>query len=105
MGLAFAGTKRKDVLSLLTPVIDMYNSHTSEIVALAALSCGLINVGCVETNLHQLICRYLINIPASELPDDHHSKFIPLSIGLFCLGMFTSNYLCVINTIVSLLVS
>lgn len=50
LGLAYAGTKRDDVIALLLPVLSDPKS-TAEIVALAAISCGLIAVGSCDAEV------------------------------------------------------
>lgn len=53
LGLAYAGTKRDDVIALLLPVLSNPKS-TTEVVALAAISCGLIAVGSCDAEVSLL---------------------------------------------------
>lgn len=53
LGLAYAGTKRDDVIALLLPVLSNPKS-TTEVVALAAISCGMIAVGSCDAEVRLL---------------------------------------------------
>lgn len=90
LGLAYAGTRRNDVLSLLLPVMSNPKS-TPEVVALAALSCGMISVGAANQDVISTIIQTLVDLPVTELQDGHYSRFLPLALGLCYLGMFYSS--------------
>jgi 26S proteasome regulatory subunit N1 len=44
LGLAYTGTNREDVISILTPVL-LDSKQGMEVIGITALSCGLIAVG------------------------------------------------------------
>lgn len=88
LGLAYAGTRRQDVISLLLPVMSNSKS-TPEVVALAALSCGMISVGAANQDVISTILQTLVDLPVTELQEGHYSRFLPLALGLCYLGIFT----------------
>lgn len=85
LGLAYAGTRRQDVVSLLLPVLSDKKS-SPEVVALAALSCGLITVGAADPEVLSTVLQTLLDLPVSELQEGQYSRFLPLAIGLCYLG-------------------
>lgn len=85
LGLAYAGTKREDVISLLLPVLSDPKS-TTEIVALAAISCGLIAVGSCDAEVTSAILQKLIDNGGKDLQSSTYSRFLPLGLGLCYLG-------------------
>lgn len=86
MGLAYAGTRRQDVITLLLPVMSN-NKSSPEVVALAALSCGMISVGAANQDVISTILQTLVDLPSTELQDGHYSRFLPLALGLCYLGI------------------
>lgn len=86
LGLAYAGTRRQDVITLLLPVMSN-NKSTPEVVALAALSCGMISVGTANQEVISKILQTLVDLPSTELQDGHYSRFLPLALGLCYLGI------------------
>lgn len=86
LGLAYAGTRRQDVITLLLPVMSN-NKSTPEVVALAALSCGMISVGAANQDVISTILQTLVDLPSTELQDGHYSRFLPLALGLCYLGL------------------
>jgi len=86
LGLAYAGTRRQDVITLLLPVMSN-NKSTPEVVALAALSCGMISVGAANQDVISTILQTLVDLPSTELQDGHYSRFLPLALGLCYLGI------------------
>lgn len=84
--MAYAGTKRPDVVSLLLPVLSDKKS-SSEVIAMAALACGLITVGSGDSEVLSTILQTLIDLPTSELQEGQYSRFLPLALGLCYLGM------------------
>ncbi|XP_046667519.1 26S proteasome non-ATPase regulatory subunit 2 [Homalodisca vitripennis] len=86
LGLAYAGTRRRqDVVSLLLPVLSDKKS-SPEVVALAALACGLITVGASDPEVLSTLLQTLLDLPVSELQEGQYSRFLPLAIGLCYLG-------------------
>lgn len=88
LGLAYVGTKRADAIALLLPVLSDAKS-TPEVVAMAALACGLISLATPSTpGVVSTILQTLLDLPVSELTDGHYSKFLPLALGLCYLGNY-----------------
>lgn len=85
LGLAYAGTRRKDLVSLLLPVLSDKKS-TSEVVAMTALACSLITVGTGDDEVVSSILQTLLDLPPSELQEGPYSRFLPLAIGICYLG-------------------
>jgi len=63
------------------------NKSTPEVVALAALSCGMISVGAANQDVISTILQTLVDLPSTELQDGHYSRFLPLALGLCYLGI------------------
>lgn len=89
LGLAYAGTRRRDVVELLLPVLTDKKS-SSEVVAMAALACSLITVGTGDTEVLSSVLQTLLDLPASELQDGPYSRFLPLALGICYLGLLCS---------------
>lgn len=85
LGLAYAGTQREDVISLLLPVLNDMKA-LPEIVALAAISCGLIAVGSCDAEVTCAILQRLIDTESKELHSSTYSRFLHLGLGLCYLG-------------------
>ncbi|XKL63369.1 hypothetical protein PGB90_005733 [Kerria lacca] len=85
LGLAYAGTQHADVTSLLLPVMSDKKS-TPEIIALTAISCGMINVGSGNHEVVSTILQTLLDLSQSELNEGTFSRFLPLALGLCYLG-------------------
>merc|ERR1712227_172012 len=58
LGLAYAGSNREDLISLLLPVFAEENS-TMEVIGVAALACGLISVGSCNDDVTTTILQTL----------------------------------------------
>lgn len=71
--------------SLLLPVLQDKKS-SPEVVALAALACGLITVGAADPDVLPILIQALQDLPVSELQEGQYSRFLPLAIGLCYLG-------------------
>ncbi|KAG1678341.1 26S proteasome non-ATPase regulatory subunit 2 [Nymphon striatum] len=84
LGLAYAGSNREDVLSLLTPVMSDSKSNM-EVTAMAALACGMIAVGSCNSDVTSSILQTLMEKSESDLKDTY-AKFLPLALGLCYLG-------------------
>lgn len=85
LGLAYAGTLHADVTSLLLPVMSDKKS-TQEVTALAAISCGMINVASGNHEVVSTILQTLLELSPTELNDGTYCKFFPLALGLLYLG-------------------
>ncbi|XP_040580266.1 26S proteasome non-ATPase regulatory subunit 2 [Lepeophtheirus salmonis] len=84
LGLAYAGSNRKDVISLLLPVFGD-EKVSMEIIGITALACGLIAVGSCNSEVTSTILQVLMEKKESDLKDPF-AKFLPLGIGLCYLG-------------------
>merc|ERR1711981_392078 len=84
LGLAYAGSNREDLISLLLPVFAEQNS-TMEVIGVAALACGLISVGSCNDDVTTTILQTLMEKSDQDLKDPF-AKYLPLGIGLCYLG-------------------
>ncbi|XP_014670026.1 PREDICTED: 26S proteasome non-ATPase regulatory subunit 2-like [Priapulus caudatus] len=84
LGLAYAGSDREDVLSLLLPVLADAKSNM-EVVGMAALSCGMIAVGSCNSEVTSTILQTLMEKSESDLKNTY-ARFVPLALGLNFLG-------------------
>jgi len=87
LGLAYAGTDRKDVVSLLLPVFADAKS-SMEVVGVAALACGLISVGSCNGEVTSTILQTLMDKCETDVAGmkESFAKYLPLGIGLCYLG-------------------
>uniref|UniRef100_A0A669E4Z0 26S proteasome non-ATPase regulatory subunit 2 n=1 Tax=Oreochromis niloticus TaxID=8128 RepID=A0A669E4Z0_ORENI len=84
LGLAYAGSNREDVLSLLLPV--MGDSKSSmEVVGVTALACGMIAVGTCNGDVTSTIVQTIMEKNEQELKDTY-ARWLPLGLGLNHLG-------------------
>uniref|UniRef100_A0A8C6MDD0 26S proteasome non-ATPase regulatory subunit 2 n=1 Tax=Nothobranchius furzeri TaxID=105023 RepID=A0A8C6MDD0_NOTFU len=84
LGLAYAGSNREDVLSLLLPV--MGDSKSSmEVVGATALACGMIAVGSCNGDVTSTIVQTIMEKNEQELKDTY-ARWLPLGLGLNHLG-------------------
>lgn len=87
LGLAYAGTDRKDVIQLLLPVFADARS-SMEVVGVAALACGLIAVGSCNGEVTSTILQTLMEKCETDVAGmkESYAKYLPLGIGLCYLG-------------------
>ena len=87
LGLAYAGTDRKDVIQLLLPVFADARSNM-EVVGVAALACGLIAVGSCNGEVTSTILQTLMEKCETDVAGmkESYAKYLPLGIGLCYLG-------------------
>jgi len=87
LGLAYAGTDRKDVIQLLLPVFADAKS-SMEVVGVAALACGLIAVGSCNGEVTSTILQTLMEKCDADVAamKESYAKYLPLGIGLCYLG-------------------
>merc|ERR1719489_617009 len=87
LGLAYAGTDRKDVIQLLLPVFADARS-SMEVVGVAALACGLIAVGSCNGEATSTILQTLMEKCETDVAGmkESYAKYLPLGIGLCYLG-------------------
>ncbi|KAF5289566.1 hypothetical protein FQA39_LY15013 [Lamprigera yunnana] len=84
LGLAYVGSNREAVLSLLTPVfVDPKSSM--EVIGMAGLACGMIAVGSGNPDVTATIMQTLMEKTETELKDTY-ARFLPLGLGLCFLG-------------------
>uniref|UniRef100_A0AAR2KU30 26S proteasome non-ATPase regulatory subunit 2 n=1 Tax=Pygocentrus nattereri TaxID=42514 RepID=A0AAR2KU30_PYGNA len=84
LGLAYAGSNREDVLSLLLPV--MGDSKSSmEVAGVTALACGMIAVGSCNGDVTSTILQTIMEKNEQELKDTY-ARWLPLGLGLNHLG-------------------
>ncbi|KAF7287448.1 regulatory particle non-ATPase 1 [Rhynchophorus ferrugineus] len=84
LGLAYVGSNREAVLSLLFPVFTDPKSNM-EVIGMAALACGMIAVGSGNSQVTTTIMQTLMEKSDTELKDTY-ARFLPLGIGLCHLG-------------------
>lgn len=84
LGLAYAGSNREAVLSLLTPVFSDPKSNM-EVVGMAGLACGMISVGSCNPEVTNTIIQTLMEKSEADLQDTY-ARFLPLGLGLCHLG-------------------
>jgi len=84
LGLAYAGSNREDVLSLLLPVMSDSKSNM-EVIGIASLACGLIAVGSCNSEVTNIVLQTLMEKSEQDLKDSY-AKFLPLALGLCYLG-------------------
>ncbi|KAF6118478.1 eukaryotic translation initiation factor 4 gamma 1 [Phyllostomus discolor] len=91
LGLAYAGSNREDVLTLLLPV--MGDSKSSmEVAGVTALACGMIAVGSCNGDVTSTILQTIMEKSETELKDTY-ARWLPLGLGLNHLGEGMSLYL------------
>lgn len=84
LGLAYAGTNREDIISLLNPVV-LDGNVGVEVMGLAALACGLVAVGTCNHEVTNLLLQCLMERTEAELKEPP-AKYIALGLGLNFLG-------------------
>nr|NVI77505.1 regulatory particle non-ATPase 1 [Cucujiformia] len=84
LGLAYVGSNREAVLSLLTPVFNDSKSNM-EVIGMAALACGMISVGSANHQVTSAIMQVLMEKTENDLKDTY-ARFLPLGLGLCLLG-------------------
>nr|NVI77543.1 regulatory particle non-ATPase 1 [Cucujiformia] len=84
LGLAYVGSNREAVLSLLYPVFSDPKSNM-EVIGMAALACGMISVGSANAQVTTTIMQTLMEKSETELKDTY-ARFLPLGLGLCHLG-------------------
>ncbi|KAB0801142.1 hypothetical protein PPYR_05496 [Photinus pyralis] len=84
LGLAYVGSNRDAVLSLLMPVFSDPKS-SMEVIGMAGLACGMIAVGSGNPDVTAAIMQTLMEKTETELKDTY-ARFLPLGLGLCFLG-------------------
>ncbi|XP_032680120.1 26S proteasome non-ATPase regulatory subunit 2-like [Odontomachus brunneus] len=84
LGLAYAGSRRKDVNQILSAALaDRRNSM--QVLSLAAISLGLINVGSADSEVSSDILLKFMGLSTKELAVTH-SRFLALAFGMIYMG-------------------
>ncbi|KAJ8299161.1 hypothetical protein KUTeg_023221 [Tegillarca granosa] len=76
LGLAYAGSNREDVLTLILPVLGDSKS-SMEVVGMASLSCGLISVGSCNGDVTSTILQTMMERSEADLKETY-SKYLAL---------------------------
>lgn len=84
LGLAYAGSNREAVLSLLAPVLTDPKSNW-EIIGIAGLALGMVAVGSCNAYVTTAIMHCLMEKSETELKDTY-ARFLPLGLALCFLG-------------------
>ncbi|KAK6191705.1 hypothetical protein SNE40_003321 [Patella caerulea] len=84
LGLAYAGSNRDDVISLILPVMGDSKSNM-EVIGMAALACGMISVGSCNGEVTSTILQTMMERSESELKDTY-SRYLALGLALPYLG-------------------
>ncbi|CAG2068272.1 unnamed protein product, partial [Timema podura] len=80
LGLAYAGSNREAVLSLLTPVFSDPKS-SMEVIGMTGLACGMIAVGSCNSDVTAIIVQTLMEKSETDLAETY-ARFLPLGLGL-----------------------
>eukprot|EP01132_Coremiostelium_polycephalum_P006236 gene6236-7767_t len=83
LGLAYAGTHRKEVADLLSPLLDD-DKEKMEFIGITGLALGLIFIGSCDPELSTLFVQTLIS--RGEAAGESHARFLHLGLGLLYLG-------------------
>jgi len=84
LGLAYAGSNREEIISLLVPVLGDEKA-TMEVVGVTALSLGLVCVGTANQEVTEALVTALLAKTQLQLKDTY-AKFISLGLALVYLG-------------------
>ncbi|XP_012277121.1 26S proteasome non-ATPase regulatory subunit 2 [Orussus abietinus] len=84
LGLAYAGSNREAVLTLLTPVLSDPKSSW-EVIGVAGLALGMVAVGSCNKYVTTAIIQTLLEKSETDLKDTY-ARFLPLALGLCFLG-------------------
>ncbi|QPG94974.1 proteasome regulatory particle base subunit [Epichloe festucae Fl1] len=85
LGLSYAGSNKEELLEILLPVISDA-SQDMQISAMAALSCGLICVGSIHSDVTEAIVTTLMDDERKNQLTDKWTRFLALGLGLLYFG-------------------
>jgi 26S proteasome regulatory subunit N1 len=85
LGIAYAGTRREEVLELLLPIVSD-TTVTMELSALAALSLGLVFVGTCNGDVASTILQTLMERDETSLKDTN-SRLMGAGLALLFVGI------------------
>ncbi|KRT86061.1 hypothetical protein AMK59_2926 [Oryctes borbonicus] len=84
LGLAYIGTNRSDILSLLIPAIE--EANTAECFSMACLAAGMVAVGTCSGEVSQAILTKLMDWRENDLLKSSHSLIAVLGLGICFMG-------------------
>lgn len=84
LGIAYAGSKRSDVMELLVAIIETEGGNMLEI-SLASLALGMIFIGSCDDNAGTTILQRLMESTETEL-NHSHARLIFVGLGLLFMG-------------------
>ena len=85
LGIAYAGSMKRDVTELLIPMIGDSNEDM-QVSCLAALACGMIFVGSANYEVSSAIIETLMDDDRSYKLKDKWTRFLALGLGLLYFG-------------------
>ncbi|KAI1127355.1 armadillo-type protein [Nemania abortiva] len=85
LGLAYAGSKRKDLIECLLPTVND-PKEPMQIAGLAALSLGLIHIGTANPEICETFISVLMDEDAKTKLTDKWARFLSLGLGLLFFG-------------------
>lgn len=84
LGMAYIGTKRRDVLDLLIPSIE--SAHEIELISIASLSAGLVALGSCNADVTNAILAKLLDVPEKEDLKTSHVRLALLGLSFCYMG-------------------
>ncbi|KAK3737228.1 hypothetical protein QZH41_010857, partial [Actinostola sp. cb2023] len=84
LGLAYAGSNREDILSLILPVLSDSKSNT-EVIGMASVACGMVAIGTCNVDVTSSILQAMMEQSETQVKDTY-SRFLALGLGLTFLG-------------------
>ncbi|EGG17159.1 26S proteasome regulatory subunit S2 [Cavenderia fasciculata] len=84
LGIAYAGTKREDISSMITSIVDD-SSVGMDLVGISALALGMIFIGSCNDDLSTLFVQTLMTRDKTSLSSTF-CRFLSLGLGLLYLG-------------------
>lgn len=84
LGLAYIGTNRSDVISLIIPVLETANNV--EVLAAASLACGLIAVSSCHSEITNTILSRLVDWRDTDILKSSFMNLVVLGLGLCYVG-------------------
>lgn len=87
LGLAYAGSNRKDIIELISPVFssEKRSGSTNEVLGIAALALGMVAVGSCNPEVTETLTQIIMERTETDFRDTF-SKFLFLGLGLVYLG-------------------
>ena len=87
LGLAYAGSNRKDIIELIAPVFssEKRSGSTNEVLGIAALALGMVAVGSCNPVVTDTLTQIIMERTETDFRDTF-AKFLFLGLGLVYLG-------------------